>query len=74
MGGVLAGRQVRSVRLEGDYAVLGYANAQRIAVLNAERGKVLRVADERSAYLPLSKADRDPEAALKRLRSLLRSG
>jgi transcription-repair coupling factor (superfamily II helicase) len=46
-------RRVDAVHLEGKYAVLTYSDRGQLGKLVARSGGKLRVADERSAYLPL---------------------
>jgi transcription-repair coupling factor (superfamily II helicase) len=67
-------RRIDSIHLEGKYAVLGYADRPQLQMLLARSGGELRVADERSAYLPLDGEAADVEAVLSRLKSLLRPG
>ena len=67
-------RRIDSIHLEGRYAVLGYSARSELANLVARSGGQLRVADERSAYLPLDGEAGDVGAVLSRLKSLLRPG
>jgi transcription-repair coupling factor (superfamily II helicase) len=64
--------QIRSLHQEGQYAVLGYANRQKVAELVDHSGGRLRIADAHSAYLPLGKQLQDIEVILDALKSLLR--
>jgi transcription-repair coupling factor (superfamily II helicase) len=65
-------RKLEAIHLEGKYAVLTYASRTELNRLIARSDGVLRVADARSAYLPLDGQAADPEAVLARLKSLLR--
>ncbi|HEX6960513.1 MAG TPA: transcription-repair coupling factor [Lacipirellula sp.] len=65
-------RKLEAVHLEGKYAVLTYSNRTELNRLVTRSGGQLRVADARSAYLPLDGQAADPEAVLARLKSLLR--
>lgn len=64
--------QIRSIHIEGKYAVFGYADRQKIAKLVDRSGGQLRIADAQSAYLPLGKQLSDTEAILAAVESLLR--
>ncbi len=51
---ILAGRwQLERVHVEDEYAVLTYRNAQRIATLARLHPRLVRIVDEKSAYIPL---------------------
>jgi transcription-repair coupling factor (superfamily II helicase) len=63
-------RKIDEIHLEGRYAVLTYADRAELETLRNRSDGKLRVADERSAYLPL--ASEDPRAILARLKALLR--
>ena len=65
-------RKVEAVHLEGKYAVLTYSSRPEITRLVARSEGKLRIADARSAYLPLDGQAIDPDAVLARLKSLLR--
>ncbi|MBA3484405.1 MAG: transcription-repair coupling factor [Pirellulales bacterium] len=65
-------RKVEAVHLEGKYAVLTYSSRPEITRLVARSEGKLRIADARSAYLPLDGQAADPDAVLARLKSLLR--
>ncbi len=65
-------RRIDQVHLEGKYAVLTYADRQELGKLRERSEGQLRVADERSAYLPLGGIEGDSAAVLARLKSLLR--
>ena len=70
-------RRVEGVHLEGKYAVLTYSAGANLEELRFRSGGKLRVADERSAYLPLEGLPLngqagDVEAVLARLKSILR--
>jgi transcription-repair coupling factor (superfamily II helicase) len=65
-------RKLEAVHLEGKYAVLTYSSRLDLNKLVARSGGQLRIADDRSAYLPLEREIHDPEAVLARLKSLLR--
>jgi len=66
------GWQINAIHQEGRYAVLGYADRQKIAELADQSGVELRIADGKSAYLPLSKQLSDIEQILAVVESLLR--
>lgn len=63
---------VHSIRREDDYLVFGYTARDRIRRLVARSGGTLRVADGRSAYLPLAPDARSGAGLLERAESLLR--
>ncbi len=63
--------QIRSIHQEDKYAVLGYADRQKIAELVDLSSGKLRIADAHSAYLPLGKQLSDTEAILSQVKSLL---
>jgi transcription-repair coupling factor (superfamily II helicase) len=65
-------RRIEAVHLEGRYAVLTYASRPELDKLLARSGGKLRVADARSAYLPLEGQETDADAVLARLKTLLR--
>jgi transcription-repair coupling factor (superfamily II helicase) len=65
-------RKIEAVHLEDKYAVLTYSNRNELARLVARSEGRLRIADARSAYLPLEGKAGDPEIVLARLKSLLR--
>jgi len=65
--------QVRSVRLEDRYAVLGYASQHLIRQLAQRSGGQLRVADEHDAYLALEQELRTPDQILDRVKLLLQA-
>jgi transcription-repair coupling factor (superfamily II helicase) len=67
-------RRIDAVHLEGKYAVLTYADRAELEKLLARSGGRLRVADARSAYLPLDGVAGDVRAVLALLKSLLRPG
>jgi len=62
---------VHAIHLENQYAVLRYSDARRIRKLVELAGGDLRVADGRSAYLPLGQEVADADQLLLRLKSLL---
>ncbi len=62
---------VRQVHLEDGYLVLGYFSGERIRRLAAQSGGRLRVVDGRSAYLPLDKGVRAPDAVFEVAKALL---
>ncbi len=64
--------QINSIHQEGRYVVLGYADRQKIADLASQTGVELRIADARSAYLPLGKQLSDIDQILSVVESLLR--
>ncbi|HMO84954.1 MAG TPA: transcription-repair coupling factor [Lacipirellulaceae bacterium] len=63
-------RRIDAVHLEGRYAVLTYRDRGELGRLQSSSGGALRIADERSAYLPLSGVD--AEGVIPRLKALLR--
>ncbi|MCA9236583.1 MAG: DEAD/DEAH box helicase, partial [Planctomycetales bacterium] len=63
---------VSAIHLEDKYAVLTYTSRQKLNKLLAGGGGALRVADDRTAYLPLGPKVRDPAAVLAALESILR--
>jgi transcription-repair coupling factor (superfamily II helicase) len=65
--------QIHSIHLEDGFAVLGYASKSKIEALNQQRHGVLRIADDQSAYLPLSTEINDSSAIMNRLKSLLQA-
>ncbi len=64
------GRQIEAVHLEGKYAVLTYASKSELDKLVAKSGGKLRVADARSAYLPIASEGASSIVAV--LKTLLR--
>jgi transcription-repair coupling factor (superfamily II helicase) len=62
-------RRIDQVHLEGKYAVLTYSDRKELEKLIERSGGQLRVADTRSAYLPLGVDD--ASTALPRLKALL---
>ena len=64
--------QIRSLHQEGKYAVLGYADRQKVGDLVHRSSGKLRIADAHSAYLPLGKQLTDAEEILGAMESLLR--
>jgi hypothetical protein len=63
---------VQEIRLEDSYAVLGYTSAEKIRRLVARSGRRLRIADERSAYLPLANGLAEPAGPFGEVKTLLR--
>jgi len=63
--------RINSIHLEDQYAVFVYTSAEEIRRLAAASGGRLRVADGRSAYLPLDKGVAQPGAILGEVKSLL---
>lgn len=64
--------KVHSVHQEDQYAVLGFADRQKIAELVERSSGRLRIADAHSAYLPLGKQLSDSGEILDQVKSLLR--
>jgi transcription-repair coupling factor (superfamily II helicase) len=64
--------RIEAVHLENRFVVLTYAPGADLANLRARSGGQLRIADARSAYLPMDGQAGDAEAVLARLKSLLR--
>ncbi len=62
---------IESIRLEDRYVVFGFTSAQLIRQLAAERRGGLRVADDRSAYLPLDQGAAQPDRILDEIQRLL---
>ncbi|MBV8611598.1 MAG: hypothetical protein JO034_29665, partial [Singulisphaera sp.] len=51
---ILAGRwQLERIHVEDEYAVLTYRNARRIEALARLHPRLVRIVDEKSAYIPL---------------------
>ena len=72
---ILAHRwQIDSIHLEDGYLVLRYADRPPIEQLARASGGRLRVVDDRSAYLPISKDLTDQDAIFAVAKSLLRKG
>ncbi|MEM9657166.1 MAG: hypothetical protein AAF961_02285, partial [Planctomycetota bacterium] len=65
-------RQIDAIHREEQYVVLAYANRSQIDRLRERSGGRVRIADSRSAYLPLDGQIDDAEAVLGELKSLLR--
>jgi transcription-repair coupling factor (superfamily II helicase) len=65
-------RKIDQIHIEGKYAVLTYADRRELEKLRNRSGGQLRIADERSAYLPLA-ANEDASMVLERLKALLRA-
>ncbi|MCC7475345.1 MAG: transcription-repair coupling factor [Pirellulales bacterium] len=63
---------IREIRLEDRYAVLQYTSHEKMAKLVERSGSRLRLADTRSAYLPLQAQLSDPAAIFEEIKSLLR--
>lgn len=63
--------QIDTVRIEDDYVVFEYLVRSRIDQLVTKSGRRLRVADFRSAYLPIQRPIQDPEKLISDLQSLL---
>jgi transcription-repair coupling factor (superfamily II helicase) len=63
--------RIDSIHLEDSFAVLRYLNRPKIEELARASGKRLRIVDEASAYLPLDKGLRDPDAIVSEIESLL---
>ena len=62
---------ITSIHQEDKYAVLGYSDPRRMSELVRRSDQRLRVADSRSAYLPLGKQVREVHEILDQLKSLL---
>ncbi len=63
--------QIDTVRIENQYVVFEYLVRSRIDQLVTKSNRRLRVADARSAYLPLPELMNDPEKLVAELQSLL---
>ena len=69
---ILAHRwMIHSIHMEDRYVVFGYQAPECMRQLASQSGKRLRVADERSAYLPLDKEVTDIDGILAAIKSLL---
>jgi transcription-repair coupling factor (superfamily II helicase) len=66
--------QISSIFLEDGFVVFRYEDRQRIEQLARLHGRRLRIVDERSAYLPLDRAERTPERLLATIQAVLRPG
>jgi len=66
--------QIREIRLENHYVVFGYAARGAIGKLRDRSGGSLRIADDRTAYLPLEKGVSEPKQIFAQVKSLLQSG
>ncbi|MBN1912128.1 MAG: transcription-repair coupling factor [Pirellulales bacterium] len=64
---------IRSIHLEDKYAVFGYGSGPLIRQLAASARADLRIADGRSAYLPLGGDAGNSDSLLQRVKSLLQS-
>ncbi|NOY41456.1 MAG: transcription-repair coupling factor [Planctomycetes bacterium] len=64
--------QINAIYREDQYAVLGYADRSLVGELADRSGGRLRIADTKSAYLPLGKQVSDIDQVLDELKSLLR--
>ena len=64
--------RINAIHLEGRYLVLGFTDRAKIADLVVRSGQRLRVADAKSAYLPMGKEVSDIQEILEELKSLLR--
>ena len=63
--------QIQSIHLEDRYAVLTYGSRPRMEQLATRVGKRLRIADGKSAYVPLAQGLTDGDAISEMLKSLL---
>jgi hypothetical protein len=64
--------QIREIHLEDDYVVFVYDDGGRMRQLVKLQSRPLRIADNSSAYLPVSRADMTPDALLELVQSVLR--
>jgi len=64
--------QIDVIRREGRYLVLEYADRSRAEQLVRSTGRRLRLADDRSLYLPLAKEVTDGRQMMKTVKSVLR--
>jgi transcription-repair coupling factor (superfamily II helicase) len=64
---------VDSIRMEDHYVVLGYLSARLIRQLAAQSEGRLRIADQRSAYLPLRPGVVEPDQILAEIELLLQA-
>jgi transcription-repair coupling factor (superfamily II helicase) len=62
---------VNEIRIEDRYAVLAYTSPEKARRLVTRSGGRLRIADQSSAYLPLSNGLADPSATFAEVKSLL---
>jgi transcription-repair coupling factor (superfamily II helicase) len=65
--------RINAIRLEDPYVVFGYTSARLIRQLSRSADGGLRIADERTAYLPLEQGVTQPEQIFGRIKSLLQS-
>jgi transcription-repair coupling factor (superfamily II helicase) len=65
--------QVREIKLEPGYMVFFYTDKKRIELLARKSKGQLRVADDRSAYLPLPRQDLPPDELILLAQAMLRS-
>jgi len=66
--------QISSISIEEQFVVFRYSNRQRIEQLAKLRRGQLRIVDERSAYLPISKGFMTPDKLLALTKSVLQPG
>ncbi|MDH3718604.1 MAG: hypothetical protein OES79_10835, partial [Planctomycetota bacterium] len=64
---------VQSITKERQYAVLTFTDQARIRQLAQASGEVLRIVDNRSAYLPLNPGLNDPDQIIQQVKSLLQA-
>jgi len=64
--------RISRIHTEDHYVVFGYTSADKIRRLAAAAKAGLKVVDHRNAYLPLDKGVTEPDALLRRIKSLLR--
>lgn len=65
--------RIHSVRLEGPYAVFGYADGAAMRKLASIAGRALRVADEKTAYLLFQQQVASSDEIISQIKSLLQS-
>lgn len=65
--------KIHSVRLEGPYAVFGYADGAAMRKLASIAGKALRVADTTTAYLLFQQQVASSDEIVSQIKSLLQS-
>ena len=63
--------RIHTIRLEDQFVAFDYASSRRIEDLARAAGKQLRVADGKTAYLPMEKEVVSPEEIFAKIKSLL---
>ncbi|MCA9023474.1 MAG: hypothetical protein KDA74_25170, partial [Planctomycetaceae bacterium] len=65
--------QVDSIRLENNFAVLGYRDKNHILALSkSNQGRIpVRIVDQKSAYIPLPNSTENVEEVMQELKTVL---